>query len=174
MLSSSAIVSLDYDAQARRIKNNKRNRRLACRRFIALHYWTLLGEFIVLSGAMASVPMLLSMPGPRTVPDVALFELDTGSPQCVIPDVAAPCAFPPPVPPCPLPPPCAKLDHEIHSEAAETPATTTLSMTFFMDILRRARVRNCVASELYTWLTERRMQRGNSGPFLFPDWLDKR
>jgi hypothetical protein len=59
----------------------------------ASHHCTVLEATVALSGAMGSMFVLLSMREFCMVPDMALFVLDTGSPQCVIPAVAAPCAL---------------------------------------------------------------------------------
>ncbi|MDB5835052.1 MAG: hypothetical protein JWR14_4882, partial [Caballeronia sp.] len=70
---------------------------------------------------VALMPALPSMPGFCILPGVLLVGMATGSPQCVIPAVAALCALPPPEPPFPLPPPCANTAAEPHKNATDTP-----------------------------------------------------
>jgi hypothetical protein len=87
---------------------------------------------------IAPMPALFSTPGFCMVLDAELVCMETGSPQWVIPAVAALCALPPPEPPFPLPPPCANTAAEAHKNATDTLANIALRIALFMVFLHYA------------------------------------
>jgi hypothetical protein len=86
-------------------------------------------------GGIARMSALLPIPGFCMLPGMGLVGPETGSPQCVIPAVAALCALPPPDPPFPLPPPCANAAAEPHKNATDTPANIAFRIALFMVFL---------------------------------------
>jgi hypothetical protein len=84
---------------------------------------------------IAPISALFSIARFCILPGMELVDTATGSPQCVIPAVAALCALPPPEPPFPLPPPCANTVAEPHKNATDTPANIAFRIALFMVFL---------------------------------------
>jgi hypothetical protein len=101
-----------------------------------LLHCTFVATPLALFDGIALISALLTIAGFCILPGMELVDMATGSPQCVIPDVAALCALPPPEPPFPLPPPCANAVAEPHKNATDTPANIAFRIALFMVFLR--------------------------------------
>jgi hypothetical protein len=129
-------------------------------------YCTFLATPVAPFDGIAPMSALLSIAGLCILRGMELRGMVTGSPQCVIPAVAALCALPPPEPPFPLPPPCANAAAEPHKNATDTPANTafrnTLLMVFSIGAtagLRRVKAIYGVGRALDAWQTELKMKK---------------
>ena len=99
---------------------------------MTLPYCTFFAAPLAPFDGIAFMSLLFAIPGLCILPGMVLVGMETGSPQCVIPAVAAPCALPPPEPPFPLPPPCANIAAEPHKNPTDTPANIAFRIALFM------------------------------------------